>query len=71
MTLGISNMDTKTFRLKLRELARQDLNSAKEFFDDEYPRLVRETRMTLDFKSFRDVKKIGRNFLEYYANSNS
>ncbi len=61
----------KTFRLKLRELARQDLNSAKEFFDDEYPRLVRETRMTFDFVEYLEVKKIGRNFLEYYANTNS
>lgn len=59
-------MDIKTFRLKLRELARQDLNSAKEFFDSEYPRLVRETRMTMDFESFREVKNIGRKFLEYY-----
>ena len=64
-------MDTKTFRLKLRELARQDLNSAKQFFDDEYPRLVRETRMTFDFESFREVKKIGRKFLEYYANTHT
>jgi len=64
-------MDTKTFRLKLRELARQDLNSAKEFFDDEYPRLVRETRMTFDFVEYLEVKKIGRKFLEYYANTNS
>jgi hypothetical protein len=61
-------MDIKTFRLKLRELAREDLEKAKEFFDSEYPRLVRETRMTLELREYLEVKKIGRNFLEYYAN---
>ena len=57
----------KTFRLKLRELAREDLEKSKEFFDSEYPRLVRELRMTYQLKEYIELKIIGQNFLDFYA----
>lgn len=57
----------KTFRLKLRELAREDLEKSKEFFDLEYPRLVRELRMTYQLKEYVELKIIGQNFLDFYA----
>lgn len=60
-------MTITDFRLKLRQLAKQDLNSAKEFFDSEYPRLVRELRMTYQLKEYVELKIIGQNFLDFYA----